>query len=147
EGPTSSFEWAVSAVASIAMHLRRDGYKIRLVTGAGVDLTPTDHDGEAALLDCLAEATVNGSQDLTPLVERVRRGSGGLIIAGLGSLGPNEAQPLSALRSAGTMCLSFPINSPTWLNLPEQARQAADADHEAAAMTLLRSGWRVVGVQ
>ena len=35
EGPTASFEWAVSAAASIAMHLRQAGYKLRLVTGGG----------------------------------------------------------------------------------------------------------------
>src|SRR5690606_33189547 len=33
EGPTSSFEWAVSAAGSVALHLRRSGYRIRLVTG------------------------------------------------------------------------------------------------------------------
>src|SRR4051812_24114115 len=36
EGPTASFEWAVSAAASISMHLRAAGYKLRLVTGSGV---------------------------------------------------------------------------------------------------------------
>ena len=55
EGPTSSFEWAVSAAASIAVHLRHSGYKLRLVTGAGVDFDATERDGEGAVLDALAE--------------------------------------------------------------------------------------------
>src|SRR5215469_15964213 len=38
EGPTASFEWAVSAAASIAEHLRHAGYKARLVTDAGTDV-------------------------------------------------------------------------------------------------------------
>ena len=48
EGPTSSFEWAVSAAASVGLHLRHSGYKIRLVTGSGVDLDATERDGEGA---------------------------------------------------------------------------------------------------
>src|ERR687893_798381 len=38
EGPTASFEWAVSAAASIALHLRHNGYKLRLVTDSGIDV-------------------------------------------------------------------------------------------------------------
>ena len=46
EGPTASFEWAVSATASIAMHLRQAGYKLRLVTGTGVDVDATEVGGD-----------------------------------------------------------------------------------------------------
>ena len=35
EGPGSSFEWAVSAAASVAVHLVRHGYFVRLVTDTG----------------------------------------------------------------------------------------------------------------
>src|SRR5688572_29513219 len=35
EGPTASIEWAVSAAASIAVHLRQAGYKLRLVSVSG----------------------------------------------------------------------------------------------------------------
>jgi len=80
--PTSSFEWAVSAVASVSLHLRRSGYKIRLVTGAGVDLDATERDSDNALLDCLAEVNVSAAHDIPSLVERIRhRGDGGLVVA------------------------------------------------------------------
>src|SRR5215475_10503286 len=52
EGPTASFEWAVSTVASIAEHLRHAGYKVRLVTETGTDLDGSD--GDTALIDHLA---------------------------------------------------------------------------------------------
>ena len=39
------------------------------------------------------------------------------------------------------------IDPSTWLNLPDDARRQAEADHEIAATTLLRSGWRVVSVR
>ena len=150
EGPTSSFEWAVSATASLALHLRRSGYKVRLVTGgnAGVDIDATERDGEGAILDSLAEVNVSAAQDVHGLNDRVRRRSdGGLIIAVLGSLGPAEAEALGALRVSGTTCIALLIDSTTWLNLAEPARSEALTQHEAAAVALLRTGWRVVGVE
>jgi len=149
DGPTSSFEWAVSATASIALHLRRSGYKIRLVTGgtAGVDLDATEHDGEGLLLDALAEVQSSAAADLPTLTERVRRRSdGGLVIAVLGGLGAPEAEALGALRMSGTTCIGLLIDSTTWLNLPEGARSDAETAHERSALVLLRQGWRVVGI-
>jgi uncharacterized protein (DUF58 family) len=148
EGPTSSFEWAVSATASIALHLRRSGYKVRLVTGGGVDLDTTERDGEGAVLDCLAEVNVSAAHDVGSLIERVRRRSeGGLVIAVLGGLSPAEAESMAALRKSGTTCIALLINSSTWLNLPEPARAEAVTAHETAALALLRTGWRVIGVE
>src|SRR3954467_9700384 len=34
EGPAASFEWAVAATASVALHLRHGGYKLRLISDA-----------------------------------------------------------------------------------------------------------------
>jgi uncharacterized protein (DUF58 family) len=147
DGPTSSFEWAVSATASIALHLRRSGYKIRLVTGGGTDLDATEHDGEGALLDALAEVNASAAADLPTLIERVRRRSdGGLIIAALGTLGAAEAESLGALRMSGTTCIGLLIDSTTWLNLPEGSRAEADTAQERSALILLRQGWRIVGI-
>jgi uncharacterized protein (DUF58 family) len=147
EGPTSSFEWAVSAVASIALHLRLSGYKVRLVTGGGVDMDANEREGEGPILDCLAEVTTSTNHDVASLVDRVRRRSdGGLVIAVLGQLLPAEAELLGGLRASGTTCLGLLIDSSTWLSLPATARAEADREHEAGAITLLRSGWRVLGV-
>jgi uncharacterized protein (DUF58 family) len=148
EGPTASFEWAVSAVASVAVHLRHGGYRIRLVTGDTTDLDSTEGDADGPLLDALAETEVGIANATIPeLVERVRRrGDGGLVIAVLGGLTVGEAETLQALRASGTTCIALLIDPTTWLNLSEQERTRADADHEAAALALLRSGWRVVPV-
>ncbi len=148
EGPTSSFEWAVSAAASIALHLRRNAYKIRLVMGSGVDVDATERDGEGPILDHFAEVTMSAANDIVSLVERVkRRGDGGLVIAALGGLSAVEAESLGALRASGTTCVALLIDPSTWLNLTDEARAEATAAHEVAATTLLRTGWRVVGVQ
>ncbi|MEH1126633.1 DUF58 domain-containing protein [Micromonospora sp. CPCC 206061] len=146
EGPTASFEWAVSAAASIAVHLREAGYKMRLVTDSGIDADATDG-GEGLALDHLADVKLNKRGDITQLVEAVRRRSdGGLVIALLGALTSAEAELLAGLRTNSTTCVAFLIDSSTWLTLPPESRAEASRAHGASALGLMRTGWRVVGV-
>jgi len=148
EGPTASFEWAVSAAASIATHLRAAGYKLRMVTDAGIDVDATESTGDGPLLDHLAEVRPSASGEVSMLVDRVRhRSDGGLIIAVFGLLTTAEAELLSVLRGSNATCIAFLVDSSTWLNLPTTAREEADQAQAAAALGLLRSGWRVVGVE
>ena len=148
EGPTASFEWAVSAAASIAVHLREAGYKLRLVTGNGADVGATEAGGEGLLLDHLADVHLDRRGEITTLVQQVRqRADGGLIIALLGTLGTAEAELLAGLRGNGATCVAFLLDSNTWLNLPPNARAEAERAHGAAALALLQSGWRVIGVE
>ncbi|MFS8478975.1 MAG: DUF58 domain-containing protein [Micromonosporaceae bacterium] len=148
EGPTASFEWAVSAAASMATHLRHAGYRVRLVSGDGIDVDASDLVGDGELLDYLAEVKPGQRGEISTLVDLVRRRSdGGLIIALLGALDPAEAELLGALRANNATCVGFLIDTSTWLALPTAAREAADTAHGAAALGLLRSGWRVVGVE
>lgn len=147
EGPTASFEWAVAAAASIAVHLRQAGYRIRLVTDSGIDVDANEAGGDGLLLDQLAGVRASRHGDVAQLVERVRqRSDGGLIIALLGTLTDTEAGLLAGLRGTNATCVGFLIDSSTWLNLPPPARAEADRAHATAALGLLRSGWRVVGV-
>ncbi|MFI6129096.1 DUF58 domain-containing protein [Micromonospora sp. NPDC051141] len=148
EGPTASFEWAVSAAASIAVHLRQAGYKLRLVTGNGADVGATEAGGEGVLLDHLAEVHLDRRGEITTLVQQVRqRADGGLIIALLGTLGDAEAELLAGLRGNGATCVAFLLDSNTWLNLAPKARAEAERAHGNAALALLQSGWRVIGVE
>jgi len=147
EGPTASFEWAVSAAASIAVHLRHGGYKLRLVSDAGIDVDATEADGDGPLLDQLADVRLAQQADVATLVERVRRRTdGGLIIGVFGLLTPAEAELLTALRGSNTTCVALFIDTTTWLTLPTAAREEADQMHGLAALAMLRSGWRVVDV-
>jgi uncharacterized protein (DUF58 family) len=147
EGPTASFEWAVSAAASIVVHLRQAGYRLRLVTGAGVDLDAQEAGGEGLLLDHLAEARPNRDGDLARLGEQARqRTDNALVIALLGTLDAAEAELLGRLSGNGTTCVAFLMESATWVNLPAAARTEAERAHAAAALALTRAGWRVVDV-
>ncbi|GAB2965463.1 DUF58 domain-containing protein [Micromonospora polyrhachis] len=148
DGPTASFEWAVASAASIAVHLRHSGYKLRLVTGSGLDADASEAGGDGILLDHLAEVRLAQRSDIAALVDRVRqRSDGGLIIALLGMLTPAEAKLLAALRGNGATCVALLLNSSTWLNLPAAARAEAAQTRSAAVVSLLQSGWRVVEVE
>jgi uncharacterized protein (DUF58 family) len=147
EGPTASFEWAVSAAASVAMYLRDAGYRVRLVTGSGVDVDATDVDGEGVILDTLADVKLAQNGDVSILVEQVRRRSdGGLVIGLFGALTVAEAEVLSGLRGNGATCIGFAIDSATWVSMMPGDRQESDLQHSAAALALVHSGWRSVPV-
>jgi uncharacterized protein (DUF58 family) len=148
EGPTSSFEWAVSAAASIAVHLAGNGFKLRLVTGATDTVGSLDHAGEGVILDHLADVRTSQRDELEAVITSVRnRSDSGLVIGIFGMLGPTDADRLAALRTNNSVCVAFLIDSSTWLNLPTQAREEADRAHTQSALALLRTGWRVVEVQ
>jgi uncharacterized protein (DUF58 family) len=148
EGPTASFEWAVSAVASIAVHLRQAGYKLRLVAGGGIDIDAGEIGGEGVLLDTLADVKLAQNGDISILVEQVRRRSdGGLIVGIFGTLTTAEAELLGGLRGTGATCIGFAIDSSTWVTMSSGERQEADREHAAAALALVHSGWRSVPVR
>jgi uncharacterized protein (DUF58 family) len=146
EGPTASFEWAVSAVASIAVHLREAGYRLRLVTDL-VDISATESDGDAAILDHLAEVRLTARADLGRVTEQLRRRSdSGLIIAVLGTLSPADAEVVARLRGTNGTAVGFLIDSTTWLTLASGDRVAADQARATAALRLLQANWRITGV-
>jgi uncharacterized protein (DUF58 family) len=144
EGPTASFEWAVSAAASIAVHLREAGYKVRLVTGSGTDIDASEGGGEGLILDTLADVKSDQSSDVSVLIEHVRRrNDGGLVIGLFGALTVAEAELLSGLRGNGATCIGFAIDTSTWV--PSGVAEA-EREHAAASLALVRAGWRSVPV-
>ncbi|GIE37067.1 membrane protein [Actinoplanes italicus] len=145
EGPTASFEWAVSAAASIAVHLRESGYKVRMVTGSGTDIDASEGGGEGLILDTLADVKADQDSDVSVLIEHVRRrNDGGLVIGLFGALTVAEAEMLSGLRGNGATCIGFAIDTGTWA--PASSGTEAEREHAAAALALVRAGWRSVPV-
>ncbi len=147
DGPTSSFEWAVSAAASMAVHLRTAGYRVRLVAHH-VDVEANASTGDGLVLDELAVVRVRRDAALDALASQLRQRSGtGLVIGLFGLLTPTEAELLRRLRMPGAAGVAFLIDSSTWLNLPASARVAADREHQAALAALLEGNWRVISVR
>jgi uncharacterized protein (DUF58 family) len=147
DGPGSSFEWAVSAAASIGVHLGRLGYSLDLFTDRGRAHRPgVDIGEEGVLLDYLAEVTTSRNRNLDAVLPGLRADAGGCLIAVLGSLGVDEARALAGVRPANDVNIALVLDVTTWVRLSPRAQQEAAEARDAAARELARSGWRVVHV-
>jgi uncharacterized protein (DUF58 family) len=157
QGPGSSLEWAVSAVASIGVALLRDGHGLRLLDDGGEDLVPaaaaaarsrTGGLTEGLLLESLAAVEASRRATLDGVAEHLRRtGVDGVLVAVLGSLRAPEAEALSRLRHGAGTCVAVLMNTPTWGGTAARSRAGEGTPHEAAARLLRRSGWRVLEVE
>ncbi len=146
DGPGSSFEWAVSAAASVAVHLAEAGYSLRLLSDEGTDLAaPASGNAGAVLLDQLASIQQSHNSSLGPVVDAWRRSSGeGLVVAVLGSLDFDDAYVLSRARSGYTVGIAVLLDSNSWIGLPPKPRAEAQAAYEGTARLLGGTGWRVL---
>ncbi len=140
-GPGSSFEWAVSAAASVAVHLSGLGYAVHLLTPETVE------DGHADLatdddrvLDALAVTQPAPGGSLAPLV-RAGQGlvsGGGLVVAVVVGDDEQQLRSLAALRHPGSAALALVLDADSFAGQPAAGSQAAD---------LVRAGgWRVAAV-
>ncbi|MGH8867362.1 MAG: DUF58 domain-containing protein [Actinomycetes bacterium] len=153
EGPGASFEWAVSAAASVGLHLARSGYDVRLVTDTGASVSSAGRDGdfglgdfEGMLLEALAVVRPSDNRDLRASASVLGRGGhDGLLVAVLGRLEPEDAQWLGRVRHGTTGAVAVLIETHTWnARASSHAATAGAADLDAAVTLLHRSGWRVV---
>ncbi|MGD0558906.1 MAG: DUF58 domain-containing protein [Streptosporangiaceae bacterium] len=113
-GPDSTFEFAVSAAASIGVHLSGEGFDARFVTAEGeVGYQGTFQD---TLLDTLAvispsrQISLRGA--ITALTGKgVGKAGGGQIIAVLAHLTDEEARQLAGTRRGGAPTLALLLGS------------------------------------
>jgi uncharacterized protein (DUF58 family) len=146
-GSGSSFEWAVSAVASIGVHLARLGYTLRLLTDAGPVQPGVDFAHEGVLLDQLAEARFHHRTDLRGAVTALRGGEGGhgTLVAVLGTTSLADAQALVTARTVQDLSIAILLDTPTWAGRLRQAISGGDdPDRDQVAELMLRNGWRVI---
>ncbi len=155
DGPGSSFEWAVSAAASIGLHLSRQGYAVRLLTDTGIAVSSAAHDPntvgidfEGMLLDALAVVQMSGKKNLRAPAEALRDSGGeGLFVAILGHLSPEEAEDLVRLRHGANAAIAVLVHTTAW-SLRSAVRQQAETELFDANVRLLRNGgWRVLPVR
>ncbi|MEV4070419.1 DUF58 domain-containing protein [Nonomuraea fuscirosea] len=141
EGPRSSFEVAVSAAASIGVHLAREGLGLRLVTDQGAEHL-TDDGLSYSLLDTLAVIRHSPARSLEMGVSALRQGGGdGLIVAVLGALDPEETRELARLRHSGITGVAVLLDVGTW---ESGGGQAAAENQQAVETVLAGYGWRIV---
>lgn len=148
QGPESSFEWAVTAAASISVALARGGYVLRFLDGSGVEIAGDgETDVEGRLLDGLAEVECHPDVALGSGVERLRRGGGeGLVIAILGQLTAGEAAVVARARTGGAASVALMLDTASWSTPAGEGAAAPSAEYEAGAALLHAAGWRVIPV-
>lgn len=155
-GRDSSLEWAVTATASIGVHLARRGYALRLITDSGGAVSASWHsaeegpvDAEAPLLDALAvvEATKHASVGNWPDLLAGGGTSSGLLIAVIGKLRPQEAELVAGMRHGSTSALAILLDSGTWTSASERTRNHNVVSLAETEQILRRAGWGVVSAR
>jgi hypothetical protein len=119
-GPESSFEAAISAAASVGVHIAQEG-----LTGQMVTDTATLRGGPLfsdALLDSLAVIRPSSNRNLDQALAELRTASG-VIIAILGRLTATETRQVAACRTEGSQGLALLFDVAGWVDDPVPARE------------------------
>jgi uncharacterized protein (DUF58 family) len=132
-GTASMFEFAVTAAASIGVHLAGQGFDARLVTDSGE--IPVQGTFRDTLLDTLAIIRPSRESGLPAGIKALSAG-GGQIIAVLGMLTAEQARELATARHGTAPALALLLTPPGYGREHDPA--AAPAEVLAAA------GWRVM---
>ena len=147
DGPGSSFEYAVSAVASIGVALARSGFVLRLLDEDGHDVAPrTAALTEGVVLDSLALVQPSRTHNLLAAASRLRTGIDGVLVAVLGNLDVEDAERLARLRMGAGTCIAVLLDTDSWAPVSPKARQAAEQAHARIGSLLSGAGWRVLPV-
>jgi len=133
-GSSATFEFAVSAAASIGAHLTGEGFRARLITEAG-EIAPRGT-FQDTLLDMLAVITPSHDVSFAPGTTALAN-AGGQLIAVLGRLSRNDASMLAASRQGNAPAMALLLSVSAW------ASDAVPEDTAAAAEILSAAGWRV----
>jgi uncharacterized protein (DUF58 family) len=153
EGVDSSFEWAVTAAASVGVHLTDRGYAVRMVTDHGGSVSGMSHDAaagpvsaQAPLLDALA---VVGAERRASLGQwQAMLGSSdaatGLLVGVFGRLRSREATVVADLRHGSTAALAVLVDVASWTSAASSGTD--DVQLTEVTQILRRAGWRVITV-
>jgi uncharacterized protein (DUF58 family) len=141
-GATSSFEFAVSATASIGVHLAMHGFEGQLVTDGGAAAGQGGF--EDVMLDTLAVVRPSARRDLSQAISAVGPRASGLLVVVAGRLSAAEATSLAASHPGGAPALALLLAVSAWAPGEHAARQD---ETEQAAAVLTGAGWRVAVVR
>jgi uncharacterized protein (DUF58 family) len=147
DGPASSYEYAVSAIASIAVSLSRAGFLLRLVGETGEDMGPPHVPlTEGVVLDSLALVEPSRGHSQAPAAARLRSGIDGVLVAVLGALDADDAEKIARLRVGAGTCIAVVMDVDSWAPVSARQKSAAKADAERTGALLSAAGWRVLPV-
>jgi uncharacterized protein (DUF58 family) len=115
-GPSSSFEFAVSAAASIGVHLARQGLDGHLLTDAGPLAGSTMF--EDVLLDALSVVGQTRNHDFARTSAALSTIEGGLLVLIAGRLTADQAREIASARREGLQGIALLLAVSTWAALP-----------------------------
>jgi uncharacterized protein (DUF58 family) len=158
-GPGSTLEWAITAAASVAVHLAQTGFAVRLITDRPDTDSATWHDHTLSpqaqagpVLDQLAVLTPSAHTRLTDATQAITR-QPGLLVAVLGRLDPRDVPDLCAALPPASRGVAILLDTTAWQPQPAGARDSRDGPsaprpattqvHQHAAM-LAAAGWVTV---
>jgi uncharacterized protein (DUF58 family) len=136
-GPSATFEFAVSAAASIGAHLSGEGFRARLITEAG-EIAPRGT-FQDTLLDMLAVITPSREASLRSGTSALAD-AGGQLIAVIGRLSADDARALAASRRGNAPAMALLLAVSAW------EADSVPADTARTAEILAAAGWRVAVV-
>lgn len=137
-GAGGSFEWAVSAVASVVTRLFADGYEVHLAISASPDGAAAAIESLDHALDILAGVGPSDATSPSGLVGSVadfHAAGGGLVFAVLGPLDEVQATGLAA---RGGTSLALVVDRAAF----EQATGSGDSPAARTSILLQQQGWR-----
>lgn len=150
-GPSSSFEYAVSATASIASHLAGHGFVVRMLADPAGHPDVTWHDrGISApaevemLLESLALVSLTNRDDFD--IPASDHAAAGLVIAILGETTPSDVASLDGLKAGATRALALMLDVAAWSRSELPSGRVAGGVAEQAYL-MRRQGWTVLPVK
>ncbi|RNL65009.1 DUF58 domain-containing protein [Nocardioides marmoriginsengisoli] len=152
-GPDSSLERAITAIASIAVHLAHSGFQVRLISADGeADLDEFRehgwHDSDAVaqvrpVLERLAALPTTGAVQL-PDSWVTETGSTGLFIGVFGALSQHDRALLGRLQNHGAASYAMALDVETWAARTRDPAEPAGPAAPATSSTswLQHHGWK-----
>ncbi len=143
DAPDSSFEWAVTAAASIGVHLIRRGFALQLLTDSGMlDRGVPSAD---ALLDHFADIRPSRGRNLDEATDAIRAAErDGTLVAILGATNADQARVLTTARPSVSSNIAILLDSTSWLNLGSEARTRIEAANRETITVFAHAGWHVI---
>ena len=126
-GPSSSFEFAVSAAASIGVHLARSGLDGHLLTDAGPMAGPAMF--EDVLLDALSVMTTSRNHDFARTTAALSTIEGGLLVLVAGRLSADAAREIATARRHGRQGIALLLAVSTWASAAGREGQDGHAGY------------------
>jgi uncharacterized protein (DUF58 family) len=146
DGPASSFEWAVSAAASVAVHFTGLKHGVRMVFDGRPSTWSNPHSGEAAgeLLDRMALVELGEENALIGGISMIQRtGGDGIVVAVLGDIDEDQAKKLAHLGQDGRPGIAILIRTEEWSVRATRTVHGLGGSRERSIAILREAGWAV----